>query len=93
MFRTAPTRQGWIVLLCAVATGVMGRVFGVIELYFLAAALALAAIAGFLAVLLRRPRVAVRRWVRPEVLTAGDVGRVDVVVRAPTASAGARASS
>ena len=82
MFRTAPTRQGWIVLLCAVATGVMGRVFGVIELYFLAAALALAAVAGFLVVLLRRPRVAVRRWVRPEVLTAGDVGRVDVVVRA-----------
>jgi uncharacterized protein (DUF58 family) len=32
-------------------------------------------------VLLRRPRVAVRRWVRPEVLTAGDVGRVDLVVR------------
>jgi uncharacterized protein (DUF58 family) len=82
MFRTAPTRQGWIVLLCAVATGVMGRVFGVIELYFLAAALALAAIIGFLSVLLRRPRVAVRRWVRPEVLTAGDVGRVDVVVSA-----------
>ena len=60
----------------------MGRVFGVIELYFLSAALALAAIAGLLAVALRRPRVAVRRWVRPEVLTAGDVGRVDVVVRA-----------
>ena len=93
MFRTAPTRQGWIVLLCAVATGVMGRVFGVIELYFLAAALALAAIAGFLSVLLRRPRVAVRRWVRPEVLTAGDVGRVDVVVQRPRSSAGARASS
>lgn len=82
MLRTALTRQGWIVILCAIATGVMGRVFGVIELYFLAAALVLAAVAGFLVVLLRRPRVAVRRWVRPEVLTAGDVGRVDVVVRA-----------
>lgn len=82
MRATALTRQGWIVLACAVATGVMGRVFGVLELYFIAAALALAAIAGFLAVLIRRPRVAVRRWVRPAVLTAGDVGRVDVVVHA-----------
>lgn len=69
-------------LLCAIATGMMGRVFGVIELYFMAAALAIAAIAGYLVLLIRRPRVAVRRWVRPEVLTAGDVGRVDVVVRA-----------
>ena len=82
MFRTAPSRQGWMVLLCAIATGVMGRVFGVIELYFLSAALAIASFAGYLAVLIRRPRVGVRRWVRPEVLTAGDVGRVDVVVRA-----------
>lgn len=80
--RTAPTRQGWIVLLCAIGTGVLGRVFGVIELYYLCAALAIAAIGGFLSVLLRRPRVTVRRWVRPEVLTAGDVGRVDLVVRA-----------
>src|SRR4051794_4314297 len=77
-----PTRQGWVVLMCAVATGLMGRVFGVLELYFLAAALGVAAIAGWLTVTLRRPRVTVRRWVRPEVLTAGDTGRVDVLVRA-----------
>jgi len=82
ILRTAPTRQGWIVVVCAAATGVMGRLFGVIELYFLSAALAIAAAGAFLAVLFRRPRVGVRRWVRPEVLTAGDVGRVDVVVRA-----------
>lgn len=82
MLRTAPTRQGWIVFLSAVVTGGMGRVFGVIELYFLAAAMAIAAIIGFLAVAFRRPRVTVRRWVRPEVLTAGDVGRVDIVVHA-----------
>ena len=68
--------------MCAVATGLMGRIFGVLELYFLAAALGVAAIAGWLTVTLRRPRVTVRRWVRPEVLTAGDTGRVDVLVRA-----------
>jgi uncharacterized protein (DUF58 family) len=78
---THPTRQGWIVAACAAATGVLGRVFGVLELYILAAALVTALVAAYFVVLLRRPRVAVRRWVRPEVLTAGDVGRVDLVVR------------
>jgi uncharacterized protein (DUF58 family) len=78
---TRPTRQGWIVAACAVGTAALGRVFGVLELYILAAALATALVAGFAIVLLRRPRVTVRRWVRPEVLTAGDVGRVDLVVR------------
>ena len=78
---TRPTRQGWIVILCAIATAVLGRVFGVLELYVLAAGLLCAFAAAYLIVLLRRPRVAVRRWVRPEVLTAGDVGRVDLVVR------------
>jgi uncharacterized protein (DUF58 family) len=80
--QTRPTRQGVIVLLCAIATGVLGRVFGVIELYFMAAALATALVAAYVIVLVRRPRVSVRRWVRPEVLTAGDVGRVDLVVSA-----------
>ena len=79
--RTRPTRQGWIVVACAVATALLGRAFGVLELYMLAAALISAFVAGCLVVLVRRPRIAVRRWVRPEVLAAGDVGRVDLVVR------------
>jgi Protein of unknown function DUF58 len=79
--QTRPTRQGWIVVVCAIATAVLGRVFGVLEMYVVAAALLTAIVAGFVVVLLRRPRVSVRRWVRPEVLTAGDVGRVDLVVR------------
>ena len=76
--QTRPTHQGWIVVACAVATVLLGRVFGVLELYVLAAALISAFVAGCLIVLLRRPRIAVRRWVRPAVLTAGDVGRVDL---------------
>src|SRR6188474_3106107 len=79
---TRPTRQGWIVLACAAATALLGRVFGVLELYVVSAALLTAFVAAYAIVLVRRPRIAVRRWVRPEVLTAGDVGRVDVVVRA-----------
>src|SRR5262245_21441828 len=78
---TRPMRQGWIVLACAGATALLGRVFGVLELYIVSAALLTALVASYAIVLLRRPRVAVRRWVRPEVLTAGDVGRVDLVVR------------
>jgi uncharacterized protein (DUF58 family) len=78
---TRPTRQGWVVVACAAATGVLGRVFGVLELYIVAAALITAFVAACLVVWVRRPRIAVRRWVRPEVLTAGDVGRVDLVVR------------
>lgn len=71
-----------MVAACAVLTAVMGRIFGVLELYLLSAGMLLAAVLGYLSVLLRRPRVTVRRWVRPEVLTAGDVGRVDIVLRA-----------
>jgi hypothetical protein len=48
--KTAPTRQGWIVVASSAVTLAMGRVFGVIELYFLAAAMVLAAIAAFLVV-------------------------------------------
>lgn len=76
------TRQGWIVAVCAIATGVVGRVFGVIELYFLSAAMFVSVLLAYASVLVRRPRVSVRRWVRPEVLTAGDVGRVDIVLTA-----------
>jgi len=76
------TRQGVIVAACAVLTGVMGRLFGVIELFFLSAAMLVATVVGYASVLLRRPRVVVRRWVRPEVLTAGDTGRVDIVLSA-----------
>ena len=42
---------------------------------------------------LRRPRVDVHRWIRPSVLTAGDVGRVEVLVAAASAAAAHRRSS
>jgi len=78
--RTRPTRQGWTVMVSAVLAAVVGRAFGIVELYIIAAAMGVAAIAGWLTVALRRPQVRVHRWIRPSVLAAGDVGRVEVVV-------------
>ncbi|MGH8919340.1 MAG: hypothetical protein ACRD0H_13605, partial [Actinomycetes bacterium] len=78
--RARLTRQGWTVLAGAVVAVVIGRLFGVIELYVMGAALAVAAVAGWATVLVRRPKVEVHRWIRPSVLTAGDVGRVEVLV-------------
>ena len=68
-------------LVGAVLCVVIGRLFGIIELYVIGAALAAAVVLGFAIVLLRRPRVEVHRWIRPSVLTAGDVGRVEVLVQ------------
>ncbi|MBA3289401.1 MAG: DUF58 domain-containing protein [Acidimicrobiia bacterium] len=82
MARPQPTRQGWTVLAGAVTAVVVGRTFGVIELYVIGAALGIAAVIAVVAVALRRPRVTVHRWIRPSVLTAGDVGRVEVVATA-----------
>jgi uncharacterized protein (DUF58 family) len=75
------TRQGWMVVASAVIAVAIGRLFGVLELYLMGAALGVAALLALLTVWLRRPRVDVHRWIRPSVLTAGDVGRVEVLVQ------------
>ena len=78
--RAHPTRQGWIVALAAIGCAVVGRAFGLVEMYLIAAALGTAVVLAWLVVALRRPRVDVRRWIRPAVLTAGETGRVEIVV-------------
>ncbi len=75
-----PTRQGWTVLVAAAVGLVVGRIFGVVELYVIATAMAVAVVVALVVVAVRRPRVRVHRWIRPTVLTAGDTGRVEVVV-------------
>ena len=75
------TRYGWLLAVLGAGSIVLGRVFGVLELFVIGAALAVAAGLGLLVVLVRRPRVEVHRWIRPSVLTAGDVGRVEVLVQ------------
>lgn len=79
--RATPTRQGIVVAISAVLAVVAGRLFGVLELYLIGAAMALASLVGLIVVVVRRPRVDVHRWIRPSVLTAGDVGRVEVLVQ------------
>ena len=75
-----PTRQGWTVAVSAVIAAFIGRAFGVVELYIITAAMLVAVAFAWVAVTVRRPRLAVRRWIRPAVLTAGDTGRVELVV-------------
>ena len=77
----SPTRQGWTALVSAVIAVVIGRLFGVLELFVIGAALAAAVVVAWVVVRLWRPKVAVHRWIRPSVLTAGDVGRVEVLVQ------------
>ena len=76
-----PTRQGWTVLLGAGLAFVIGRVFAIEELFVIGAGLATAVGLGVLSVRWRRPRLSVRRWVHPAVLTVGDTGRVDLTIR------------
>jgi uncharacterized protein (DUF58 family) len=75
------TRQGWVVAIAAVMAAIVGRVFGILELFVIAAAFGAAVVAALVVVVVRRPMVAVYRWIRPSVLTAGDVGRVELVVQ------------
>jgi uncharacterized protein (DUF58 family) len=65
----------------AVAAGVIGRAFGIVELFVIAVACGAAAVLAVLVVQLRRPKLSIERWIHPSVLTVGDDGRVDVVAR------------
>jgi uncharacterized protein (DUF58 family) len=69
-----------MVLVSAGGAIFIGRLFGVIELFVIGAAMIVAALVAWLVVTVRRPQVEVNRWIRPSVLTAGDVGRVEVLV-------------
>lgn len=72
------TRQGWSSLVAGAIALVVGRVFGVVELFIIGAAFIVAVVAALLFVRLRRPNIAATRWVHPAVLVAGDTGRVDL---------------
>lgn len=76
-----PTRNGYTALAGAVAALAIGRVFGIDELFVVGAALAAAVGLALLTVRLVVPKVSVERWAHPTVLTVGDIGRVDLLVR------------
>lgn len=75
-----PTRQGWTVLLAAAVALVIGRVFGIVELFVIGAGLAGSVGLAVAAVRLHRPDLSITRWAHPSMLTVGDVGRVDLLV-------------
>ena len=76
-----PTRQGWTITAGGVISLLVGRVFGILELYVVGTGLLVAVISAVLVVRLRRPEISIGRWVHPSVLTVGDTGRVDLGVR------------
>ena len=73
-----PTRHGWAAAVAAVATVVAGRLFGVLELYVVGAALLAAAIVAVLVVNRPLPTLRVRRLARPATVAAGEPARVDL---------------
>lgn len=75
-----PTRQGVLVIVSAAVALLLGRMFAILELFVIGAGMLIATFAAWLVVRVRRPQVEVARWIRPSVLTAGDVGRVEVLV-------------
>jgi uncharacterized protein (DUF58 family) len=81
MARTGLTRQGVAVVGAGLSAIAVGRVFGLIELYIIAAAFFASVVAALLYAWVRRPRVEADRWIHPSVLVAGDTGHVDIRLR------------
>ncbi|MEY4231567.1 MAG: hypothetical protein RLZZ362_2416, partial [Actinomycetota bacterium] len=80
------TRSGWGAIALAATSFLIGRVFGIIELFVLGVGI-VSALAGAVATVQQRPpRLAVRRLVQPSTVQAGEAARVDLQV----ANAGGR---
>ena len=75
-----PTRQGWSTLSAGIACIVLGRMFGLIELYIIGSAMLAAFAIGLLIVNRPLPRLAVRRVARPATVGVGEPARVDIQV-------------
>lgn len=73
-----PTRPGWTTLVAAGLAAAIGRLFGVTELFVLAAGMGLAVLLAVVVVQVRRPRLRIDRWIHPTLVTVGDEGRVDL---------------
>jgi uncharacterized protein (DUF58 family) len=75
-----PTRHGWTLLVAGVVAIVIGRVFGIIELYVIAAGAFAATVVAVLAVRFGATSLVADRWIHPPILTVGDTGRVDLTI-------------
>lgn len=75
-----PTRQGWAALGVAATSFAIGRVFGLIELFVLGAAIVAAVLVALIVVLRPLPPLEVTRTSRPAMVTVGEPARVDLRV-------------
>ena len=75
-----PTRQGWAILVAAVASIATGRVFGLMELFVVGVALVVALALALILVNRPLPRMEVRRVLRPPTVSVGEPARVDLQV-------------
>jgi uncharacterized protein (DUF58 family) len=82
------TRSGWGAVALVAAALVIGRIFGIIELYVLGVGIASALLVAVVNLSSRPPRLVVRRLVEPSTVQAGDSARVDIQI----ANAGSRRS-
>lgn len=75
------TRYGVLAIVAGVVSIVVGRTFGVIELFVIGAGFLGAFLAALAYVVARTPNVVGRRRARPSMLVAGDTGIVDLDLR------------
>lgn len=81
MARSGLTRQGFAVVGAGLVAVAVGRVFGIIELFVIAAAFLASVAVALVYVWARRPRIEATRWIHPSLLVAGDTGHVDIQLR------------
>lgn len=74
------TRSGWGAVALAGVAFVLGRVFGIIELFVLGMGIVAALVVAVGAMSVRTPHLSVRRRVEPTTLHAGEAARIDVQV-------------
>src|SRR3954468_8240431 len=72
------TRHGWTAIVAAVASFVIGRVFGLIELYVLGVGIIIALLVAVISVQRRLPPLNVKRIVSPSMVSVGEPARVDI---------------
>jgi uncharacterized protein (DUF58 family) len=75
-----PTRHGWAMVVAAAASIVIGRLFGLLELFVVGVALFVTFGLALLVVNRPLPRIDVRRIARPTTVSVGEPARVDLQV-------------
>ncbi|MEO7369897.1 MAG: DUF58 domain-containing protein [Ilumatobacteraceae bacterium] len=72
------TRHGWTAIIGAAACFMIGRVFGLIELYVIGVGMVIALLVAVISVQRRLPPLNVKRIVSPSLVSVGEPARVDI---------------